>query len=113
MPRNKQIIKIQLNGKTKILDTSGDRKIRQVRTICVISDLCREQGLTRRGYHRPGVVALKEIRQYQKSTERLIPKAPFQRLVREISQQYKANFCYNVAALEALHVKLFLISLDV
>ena len=33
---------------------------------------------------RPGTKALKEIRQYQKSTELLIRKAPFQRLVRTI-----------------------------
>lgn len=31
-----------------------------------------------------GFLALKEIRQYQKSTDLLIPKAPFQRLCREI-----------------------------
>eukprot|EP00762_Andalucia_godoyi_P007858 ANDGO_01298.mRNA.1 Histone H3.3 type 2 len=36
---------------------------------------------------RPGTVALREIRRYQKSTELLIRKAPFQRLVREIAQQ--------------------------
>lgn len=35
---------------------------------------------------RPGVVALREIRRYQKSTELLIRRLPFQRLVREISQ---------------------------
>ena len=35
--------------------------------------------------YRPGTVALKEIRRYQKSTELLIRKLPFQRLVREIS----------------------------
>ena len=29
-----------------------------------------------------------EIRRYQKSTELLIPKAPFERLVREIAQDY-------------------------
>lgn len=34
--------------------------------------------------YRPGTVALREIRKYQKSTELLIRKAPFQRLVREI-----------------------------
>ena len=34
---------------------------------------------------RPGTVALKEIQRYQKSTELLIRKLPFQRLVREIS----------------------------
>ena len=34
---------------------------------------------------RPGTVALKEIRRYQKSTDLLIRKLPFQRLVREIA----------------------------
>ena len=37
--------------------------------------------------YRPGTVALREIRRYQKSTELLIRKLPFQRLVREITQQ--------------------------
>ena len=35
--------------------------------------------------YRPGTVALKEIRRYQKSTDLLIRKLPFQRLVREIA----------------------------
>ena len=35
--------------------------------------------------YRPGTVALKQIRQYQKSTELLIRKLPFQRLVPEIA----------------------------
>ena len=35
--------------------------------------------------YRPGTVALKQIRHYQKSTELLIRKLPFQRLVREIA----------------------------
>jgi histone H3 len=35
--------------------------------------------------YRPGTVALKEIRKYQKGTELLIAKLPFQRLVREIT----------------------------
>ena len=34
--------------------------------------------------YRPGTVALREIRKYQKSTELLIPKLPFQRLIREL-----------------------------
>ncbi|EFO87010.1 hypothetical protein CRE_19357 [Caenorhabditis remanei] len=38
--------------------------------------------------YRPGTVALREIRRYQKSTNLLIRKAPFQRLVREIIQDY-------------------------
>ena len=41
---------------------------------------------------RPGTVALREIRRYQKSTELLIRKLPFQRLVREIAQDFKVSF---------------------
>ena len=37
---------------------------------------------------RPGTVALREIRKYQKSTELLIRKLPFQRLVREIAHDF-------------------------
>ncbi|MCI17923.1 histone H3.2-like, partial [Trifolium medium] len=40
---------------------------------------------------RPGTVALREIRKYQKSTELLIRKLPFQRLVREIAQDFKTD----------------------
>lgn len=36
--------------------------------------------------YRPGTVALREIRKFQKSTELLLRKLPFQRLVREIAQ---------------------------
>jgi histone H3 len=40
---------------------------------------------------RPGTVALKEIRKYQSSTELLLRKLPFQRLVREITQDFKVS----------------------
>jgi len=40
---------------------------------------------------RPGTVALREIRRYQKSTELLLRKLPFQRLVREIAQDFKTD----------------------
>lgn len=38
----------------------------------------------KRHRYKPGTLALREIRKYQKSTEPLIPRAPFARLVREI-----------------------------
>ena len=37
--------------------------------------------------YRPGTVALREIQRYQKSTELLLRKLPFQRLVREVVWQ--------------------------
>ncbi|KAI9768450.1 MAG: centromeric DNA-binding histone H3-like protein cse4 [Geoglossum simile] len=39
----------------------------------------------KRRRYRPGTVALREIRQYQRSTELLLLKLPFSRLVREIA----------------------------
>ena len=38
-------------------------------------------GIKKPHRYRPGTVALREIRRYQKSTELLIRKLPFQRLV--------------------------------
>ena len=35
------------------------------------------------------MVALREIRRYQRSTENLIKRTPFQKLIREISQEYR------------------------
>lgn len=37
--------------------------------------------------YRPGTVALREIRKYQKSTELLIKKLPFQRIVKSIAEE--------------------------
>ena len=36
--------------------------------------------------YRPGTVALREIRRYQRTTDLLIRKLPFQRLVREVAE---------------------------
>jgi histone H3 len=51
---------------------------------------------------RPGTVALREIRRYQKSTELLIRKLPFQRLVREIAQDFKTDLRFQSSAVLAL-----------
>jgi histone H3-like centromeric protein A len=39
---------------------------------------------------RPGTLALREIRKYQKTTGLLIRKLPFARLVREVCQEFVA-----------------------
>ena len=54
--------------------------------------------------YRPGTVALREIKRYQKSTELLIRKFPFQRLVREvvISLFPNDNYRFQSTALLAL-----------
>lgn len=52
--------------------------------------------------YRPGTVALREIRRYQKSTELLIRKLPFQRLVREIASDYGQDLRFQSSAVAAL-----------
>ena len=53
--------------------------------------------------YRPGTVALCEIRRYQKLTELLIRKLPFQRLVRELAQDLgKMNIRFQSGAIMAL-----------
>lgn len=60
-------------------------------------------GVKKAHRYRPGTVALREIRKYQKSTELLIPRSSFQRLVREIAQQYRGDLRFQSSALAALH----------
>ena len=60
------------------------------------------QGVKKPHRYRPGTVALREIRRYQKSTELLIRKAPFNRLVREIAQDFKTDLRFQSAAIMAL-----------
>merc|ERR1712195_202688 len=51
---------------------------------------------------RPGTVALREIRKFQKSTELLIRKLPFQRLVRDIAENFKNDLRFQSSAVLAL-----------
>ena len=64
--------------------------------------------------YRAGTVALKDIRHFQGSTALLIRKLPFQRLVREITQDYKTDLRFQSVAIlclqeaaEAYLVRLF------
>ncbi|KAH0472980.1 MAG: hypothetical protein KVP17_003157 [Porospora cf. gigantea B] len=66
--------------------------------------------------YRPGTKALREIRQYQNTTDLLIPRLPFARVVREITAVYWKHdepFRYNVEALLALQTaaEAYLVSL--
>ena len=51
-----------------------------------------EGGMKKRKFRlKAGTNALREIKRYQKSLDNLLPRAPFQRLVREISQNCSGN----------------------
>ena len=51
---------------------------------------------------RAGTQALKDIRHFQKSTALLIRRLPFQRLVREIAQDFKTDLRFQAAAISCL-----------
>ena len=51
---------------------------------------------------RPGTVAAREIKKYQRETGQLIPRAPFQRLVRDICSGIDSELRFQSQALVAL-----------
>jgi len=61
-----------------------------------------DMGIKKPHRYRPGTVALREIRKFQKSTELLIRKMPFQRLVREIAGEFKSDLRFQSQAILAL-----------
>ena len=60
------------------------------------------QGAKKSFRWKPGTVALREVKRLQKSTELLVQKAPFARLVREVAEQHKAGLRFQAAAIAAI-----------
>ena len=73
----------------------------------------RTGGLKKPMRYRPGTVELREILLYQKSTELLIRKLPFNRLVREIAQDFKTDLRFQAQAILSLQeaVEAYLVGL--
>ncbi|XP_063712120.1 uncharacterized protein LOC134840294 [Symsagittifera roscoffensis] len=95
MARTKQTARKTTGGKAprKTLATKAARKM---------APMGMHGGIKKPHRYRPGTVALREIRKYQKSTELLIRKLPFQRLVREIAQNFKPDLKFQSQAIFAL-----------
>jgi len=93
MARTKQTARKSTGGKAprKALATKAARKSAPA-----------TGGVKKPHRYRPGTVALREIRRYQKSTELLLRKLPFQRLVREIAQDFKSDLRFQSSAIMAL-----------
>ena len=93
MARTKQTARQSTGGKTprKQLATKAARK-----------SAPSTGGVKKPHRYRPGTVALREIRRYQKSTDLLLRKLPFQRFVREIAQDFKQDLRFQGSAVLAL-----------
>lgn len=88
MARTKQTAALSTGGKAprKQLATKAARK--EFASKAARKYAQRISGVKKPRRYRPGTKALRDIRSYQKSTDLLIRKVPFQRLVREIAQDY-------------------------
>lgn len=82
MARTKHDARKQISGKQSWYGFKSSTKATKAVPVRKQSSVVVKQ---KRRYH-PGTVALREIRKYQNTVDSLIPKLPFQRLVRNIAQ---------------------------
>ena len=61
-----------------------------------------EGGIKQKRRFRPGTVAIREIKRYQKSIKFMLQKAPFQRFIRAISDGIDSQLRFQASALSAL-----------
>ena len=80
--------------------TGGKAPRKQLATKAARKSAPATGGVKKPHRYRPGTVALREIRRYQKSTDLLIRKLPFQRLARKIAPDFKS--CFQESAVLAL-----------
>jgi histone H3 len=94
MARTKQTARKSTGGKLPKKQTPPNKSSKK--TASLTSDV--------KKVHRfkPGTVALREIRKFQKSTDLLIRKLPFQRLVRELAQDFRNDLRFQSSAVLAL-----------
>jgi histone H3/H4 len=98
----KQIFDMARTKQTARKSTGGKAPRKQLATKAARKSAPATGGVKKPHRYRPGTVALREIRRYQKSTELLIRKLPFQRLVREIAQDFKTDLRFQSSAVMAL-----------
>ncbi|KAM5329715.1 histone H3.3C-like [Glossophaga mutica] len=82
--------------------TGGKARRKQLATKATGKSVPSTGGVKKPPRYRPGTVALREIRCYQKSTELLIHKLPFQHLMGETAQDFKTDLRFQSAAIGAL-----------
>ena len=108
LPSHKQLIRkfsdneMARTKQTARKCTGGKAPRKQLATKAARKSAPATGGVKKPHRYRPGTVALREIRRYQKSTELLIRKLPFQRLVREIAQDFKTDLRFQSSAVMAL-----------
>ena len=99
MPRQKIAgKKVKKNSKTSVATGSKASKVEKAKKKTAPA----EGGMKKDHRWRPGTVALREIKRYQKATTLLLAKAPFQRFVRAICEGIDGQLRFQSQALLAL-----------
>ena len=96
------IFKMARTKQTARKSTGGKAPRKQLATKAARKSAPATGGVKKPHRFRPGTVALREIRRYQKSTELLLRKLPFQRLVREVASEFKNDLRFQASAIAAL-----------
>merc|ERR1711924_380970 len=89
--RNTCVQQMARTKQTARKSTGGKAPRKQLATKAARKSAPTTGGVKKPHRYRPGTVALREIRKYQRSTDLLIRKLPFARLVREITQTYNSS----------------------
>ena len=95
---------VMLNTNNRILATKTSKRKRSLTSKKKVAGDRASFGYVKPHRYRPGTVALREIRRFQKTTELLLRKSPFARLVREVAQNMflSRDILWQSTAIEAL-----------
>lgn len=94
--------KVNQMARSKAVARKSETKAVARKSLAKIAAEKKDETKKKRHRFRPGTVALREIRRYQKSTELLIRKLPFQRLVKEIAADVIDSVRFQASAIMAL-----------
>ena len=95
-------MRIKQVAPTRNIQKKGKQQVKAPQKVLALMAAHRLPQQQKKRRYRPGTQALREIRKYQKSTELLIRKRPFQRLVREIAQDFRGDLRFQQSAIRAI-----------
>ena len=87
----------------KAMDGAATRMVKASKNIAVkVPHKPPSHQMQKKRRFRPGTVALRKIQRYQKSTDLLIRRAPFQRVIHEIMQGFRNDLRIQEATIKGL-----------
>ena len=100
MPKTKVAAKAMTDN-TKKISAKMD-KSKTIKKTAPAEGGMKSEGEKRKIRFKAGTVALREVKRYQKSINCLLPKAPFQRLVRSVCAEFNPDLRFQSSALLAV-----------